>query len=106
MGWIEYDSNNSGGSWWLTDDDWYKLEAAGWEIEWVKDRPAGLFHEEGEERFLGALAVKAIRRGLSRKMAIAEWEDVLQMDAYEGGCECCGQPHNFYEYDDEGNWVW
>lgn len=23
---IRYSSNNSGGSWWLTDEDWHKLE--------------------------------------------------------------------------------
>ena len=31
---VEYSSNNSGGSWWLSDDDWRKLEKAGWEIQW------------------------------------------------------------------------
>jgi hypothetical protein len=33
----EYHSNNSGGDWWLTDEDWYKLEEAGWEVEWFKN---------------------------------------------------------------------
>lgn len=31
---VEYDSNNSGGHWWLTNADWQKLEAAGWFVEW------------------------------------------------------------------------
>lgn len=34
-GYVEYDSNNSGGSWWLSDDDWRALEAAGWKVAWA-----------------------------------------------------------------------
>ncbi len=33
---IEYSSNNSGGGWWLKDEDWKNLEAAGWIVEWGK----------------------------------------------------------------------
>ncbi len=31
---VEYSSNNSGGSWWLTDADWKALEDAGWTVVW------------------------------------------------------------------------
>lgn len=31
---VEYSSNNSGGSWWLSDKHWLALEAAGWRVEW------------------------------------------------------------------------
>jgi hypothetical protein len=31
---IEYSSNNSGGPWWLKDEDWKALEAAGWHVMW------------------------------------------------------------------------
>lgn len=31
---VEYDSNNSGGSWWLSDEDWKALEDAGWTVMW------------------------------------------------------------------------
>ena len=31
---IEYSSNNSGGSWWLTPADWRALEDAGWDVQW------------------------------------------------------------------------
>lgn len=31
---IEYSSNNSGGRWWLKDEDWKALEDAGWEVIW------------------------------------------------------------------------
>ncbi len=34
-GWIEYDSNNSGGGWWLNDTDWKALEEAGWHVDWI-----------------------------------------------------------------------
>jgi len=32
---VEYKSNNSGGSWWLKDEDWLNLDKAGWEVKWV-----------------------------------------------------------------------
>lgn len=32
-----YDSNNSGGSWWLKDEDWVSLEDAGWIVHWIHD---------------------------------------------------------------------
>jgi hypothetical protein len=32
---VEYNSNNSGGGWWLQDKDWQKLEAAGWTVDWL-----------------------------------------------------------------------
>ena len=31
---VEYNSNNSGGSWWLKDYDWAKLELDGWKVRW------------------------------------------------------------------------
>jgi hypothetical protein len=31
---VEYSANNSGGSWWLKDQHWLALEAAGWTVEW------------------------------------------------------------------------
>lgn len=31
---VEYDSNNSGGRWWLDDEDWRALEDAGWFVNW------------------------------------------------------------------------
>lgn len=93
MAYIEFSENNSGGEWWLSADQYEKLKAAGWEGEGVipGDRYGGR---------------RMIRRGLSRKMAIAEWEDVTGEDAYTQGCECCGAPYGFYEYDDAGNMVW
>ena len=79
---VEYITNNSGGSWWLSDDDWKALEAAGWRVEW--------------RRFLGSSAQRATRQGLKKKEAIDEWKRVTGQNPKEKGCECCGQPHNFY----------
>jgi hypothetical protein len=83
---VEYDTNNSGGSWWLSDEDWKNLEKAGWEVSWKK------------KRWLGALATGAVRRGLSLEDAISEWESVTGQDPADEGCNCCGNPHNFTEY--------
>jgi hypothetical protein len=102
---VEYDSNNSGGSWWLDDDDWKKLEAAGWEVKWAKDQKREFFNADPDGRWLGALATNAIRRGLSLRDAASEWERVTGKDSTDAGCPCCGQPHNFTEYTDEGKYV-
>ena len=83
---ITYSSNNSGGGWWLTDEDWYALENAGWVVEW-------------RERWLGALATEAYREGLTLSEAVAEWESITGGNALDSGCDCCGQPHYFYEED-------
>lgn len=119
---VEYESNNSGGSWWLEDSHWKALEAAGWKVLWASleekytakgyERDAdgtpllvpisdsncgGMAHkgEDGEYRFLGALATHAFRAGLSLREAVAEWERVTGLDASASGCECCGPPHVF-----------
>ena len=132
---VEYSSNNSGGGWWLKDDDWKNLEAAGWRVVWsslehkyTKDRayardeggvpilvPIGTGDAiaralrekdvKGEHRFLGALACSAYRVGLPMSEAIAEWERVTGQNADSAGCPCCGQPHNFTQYDATGRYV-
>lgn len=92
MGYIEFSENNSGGSFWLTQKNYDDLKAAGWEGEGIqKDRYGG----------------RELRReGLSMRMARAEFWDITGWDPDEEGCGCCGQPFNFYEYDDEGNMLW
>lgn len=92
---IEYDSNNSGGSWWLSDKNWEDLAAAGWEVSWYAE----------DNRFIGALATKANRYGLSLEEAVAEWEEVTGCTSTDAGCPCCGQPHTFTEYDGDGKYV-
>lgn len=81
---VHYDSNNSGGSWWLSENDWHNLESAGWKVEWR------------EANWLNCLASKASKNFDSLEDGIAEWESIVRQDATEEGCECCGQPHNFW----------
>ena len=131
---VEYDSNNSGGRWWLDDSQWIALEQAGWEVEWGglyfcheryrwmavpegKDEPHETVQEchghrrrdsaaevAPDERFLGALATKARRTGLPLREAIEEWERVTGQNAASLGCSCCGTPHYFQETVD-GNYT-
>jgi len=130
---VEYSTNNSGGRWWLSDKNWTDLEAAGWIVAWnrlfydyddkgeyvVDERgiPVLLEDDPGTSRYgripnpdeggrwLGSLAQRAYRPGLSLRDAAREWERVTGLSSTEAGCPCCGQPHNFYEYDDSGSYV-
>jgi len=91
---VTYSSNNSGGSWWLTDENWEALEAAGWRVRWRMGR------------WLGALATEAYREAPSVEHAKAEWTDIVGMDPDAEGCRCCGEPHWFREsYGDEVDFV-
>ena len=103
---VKYSSNNSGGNWWLEDKDWFALEAAGWEVQWYKDvtqEPFKSLYNNG--KFFGALAAEATREGLSLEDAVTEWRNITGADETDPGCPCCGQPHRFTLYDDEGNYV-
>lgn len=104
---VTYDSNNSGGTWWLTDDDWKALEGAGWTVDWVddSDRPAMGMAKDG--RFLGALAMHASIDTDDPDAAIAEWSRVTGQDPASIGCNCCGPPHSFDVYDHKtGKTTW
>lgn len=124
---VEYSSNNSGGSWWLSDQNWKDLEAAGWKVAWTtleheysaKDdyvrEPDGtpklvpigqgnskfpsLVSKDG--RWLGALAKVSYKPNCdSIRDAAAEWERITGQNATDPGCACCGQPHRFTLYRD------
>lgn len=99
---VKYTSNNSGGSWWLTDQNWKDLESAGWEVDWIKH---GDGWADASGRWLGALARSATRRDLSLEDAIEEFERVTGESANAAGCSCCGQPHIFYSYTDNGSMI-
>lgn len=135
---VEYSSNNSGGSWWLTPEDWKALEDNGWTVEWLgkafcgKDRyswegrvkPAPQTcaknkchghrqadsYEEAmlanpENWWLGSIAreatieVKAYSDTLAEGVASMWWEEATGKNASEQGCNCCGQPHNFWAHE-------
>ena len=78
-----YSSNNSGGSWWLSEQSWHDLEAAGWVVLW----------KDG----VGAVATYAVAPFMSEEEAIESFESVTGEDTDEPGCPCCGQPHYFSE---------
>lgn len=90
---IEYSSNNSGGKWWLSDEDWYALEKAGWEVAWVKDNKSGLYG--GKDRFLGGLAMEASKEFETPADAMIEFEEITGQTVSDEGCNCCGAPHTF-----------
>ena len=91
---IEYDSNNSGGDWWLTDQDWKNLEAAGWKVKWFREeRKTGAFKADKSGRWLGALARGASVERASIKEALLEFD--TGQSVTEEGCNCCGAPHSF-----------
>jgi hypothetical protein len=89
---VRYASNNSGGSWWLTDKDWHKLEAAGWEVEWYKDQPKEKYQDG---RFLGALATYATIECETPGDAMRMFEEITGEKVSDEGCGCCGAPHSF-----------
>jgi hypothetical protein len=124
---IEYNSNNSGGVWWLSDQNWIDLFEAGWKVAWadwpihytaegnhkIDSDGAPVISPDDPEfeskwdafkddsgRFQGAVANRAYRNGLSFEDAVAEWEKITNMSALDAGCPCCGRPHEFYEYKD------
>jgi hypothetical protein len=115
---ITYSPNNSGGRWWLTDQNYKDLEAEGWTVQWAKDdewimrsirrnaadgwQPAIDMLESGEIRYLGALAKGASKEVYSLNEGIAEWERITGERASDAGCPCCGAPHSF-EFDGEYN---
>jgi len=93
---IQYSANNSGGHWWLTDDDWRNLEKAGWAVDWCWDNEFQRGHLTGG-RYMGALATYASRVALSLDVAKAEFGAIVHQDPDDEGCNCCGNPHQFYE---------
>lgn len=87
---VRYSSNNSGGYWWLEDEDWKKLEAAGWEVEWKDDS------------WLGALAGIAFFKCNNIKEALESFEKNANQDVSDEGCGCCGAPHSFSWENEKG----
>lgn len=91
---VEYDSNNSGGRWWLSSKDWKALEEAGWKIT--------------RNSFLGNVpasatkSVEADSEDAARELGISEWTNLTNQFPDVGGCECCGPPHYFSVSEDLG----
>jgi len=107
MGTLHYSSNNSGGSWWLSDDDWRALESAGWTVHWVRDdasRGRSWARADKDGRWLGTLATTAEKADVVNPAeAVSEFERLTSQDAYAEGCNCCGPPHSFSFEGDDGS---
>lgn len=103
---VEYSSNNSGGHWWLTDEDWYALEKAGWKVRWAASDEFQSTYLGNDGKYMGALATYAtLPECASLREAAQSWERATKKSSTDAGCPCCGQPHNFTLYDDEGHYV-
>lgn len=86
---IEYTHNNSGGVYWLSEKNWQDLIEAGWIVVTTFSKRI--------------LSIKRI--GLSMDDAVAEWEKITGLDSQAQGCDCCGMPHAFYEFDEEDEFI-
>ena len=88
-----YRSNNSGGYWHVSDEEWKALDAhLKWTVEWATSDE--LTHRIALR--LGALATMATYRGNSVEEAKESFSEITGLDPEFEGCDCCGPPHNFY----------
>jgi len=105
---VEYLSNNSGGSDWLSDKNWESLEKAGWRtygfdnFEYDKEG-ARILDTQGFPKFVGRKRRKiyAFKKFDNIREALLEFEELAEQDVSDEGCNCCGAPHSFswgYEY--------
>lgn len=88
---IEYYSNNSGGRDWLDEGQWGALRKAGWHISGFNLNDTRMKYASKE---FGSL-----REGID------EWEKVTKESASALGCSCCGPPHQFTAYYENGDEV-
>lgn len=93
---VSYSSNNSGGCWWLTDQNWIDLEKAGWTVDWGEYlAKGGTLASARKKRYLGGLAASASKDFQTIRDALVEFEKITGQDVSDEGCNCCGPPHNF-----------
>ena len=111
---VRYVSNNSGGVWWLTTQDWERLEEQGWTVHWENRRDhlngyshnfdlntyPTLFPRTGDT-FLRAEARSAAIETDDPMDAVTGWTAATGEYPYSEGCACCGRPHDFTIYDRE-----
>ena len=97
-----YESNNSGGYWWLSDEEWGQLEQHGWTVEWFKDSTFFSDRMDDQDRWLGALAKQASKKFTSMDEAKTEFAWATGQNPSDQGCWCCGRPHRFEEAYDWG----
>lgn len=101
-GLLEYSHNNSGGRWWLSDQNWTELETNGWTVRWFETDEFYKERVDEDGRWLGALATDASKRFASADEGVREWSSLTGERASDVGCNCCGPPHSFTWKDDDG----
>jgi hypothetical protein len=118
---VEYTTNNSGGSFWLSDQKWLDLEQAGWTVMWgehyddstkqvvryasyqdlVAAGPKARFLNTAARRALIMLPDLPIPDSVLERLAKDVWGIATGMDPDAKGCDCCGPPHAFYVTNEE-----
>jgi len=111
---VEYNSGNSGGSFWLSKEDWKALEKAGWKLGLngqmhedeslsLEDRMIDIYDAyDGKKEWLGTIATNAKKKFNNIKEALEEFEHITNQDVSAEGCNCCGPPHSFSWEDEKG----
>lgn len=87
----------------MTEDDWQKLEKAGWKLFGFDDfeyTNAGSYVvEDGFPKKKSNSRTKNPHYGFkyfnSITDALVEFEELTGQDVSEEGCNCCGAPHSF-----------
>ncbi len=102
---VEYSSNNSGGSWWLYDKDWVKLEEAGWTIiwgGWVFSYPCPECKKQSDELSLEEKYGKEAKKHYSYHVYKCKEHDIFEVEdkAYD---DKNSKMHRKYEGFEEAN---
>lgn len=101
---VEYTTNNSGGSYWLSRKDWEALQEAGWVVlDWDNTVYTESGNYKPDENGLPELkcpanldnAHYAYKNFESIRDALKEFEALTGQDVTSEGCNCCGPPHSF-----------
>lgn len=81
---VMFSENNSGGYYRLKREDYEKLQADGWVIEFPLD-----------DRSICSLRT-ATKAFTTIKGAMRRWKQITGRDYNDQGCPCCGPPYNFW----------
>lgn len=84
--------NNSGGKWWLKENDELGLKNAGWKVN--------IAHGVGGRHVAHAFLI-----GADIETALKSFRQATHFTGRELGCNCCGVPFSFVQYSQEGKWL-
>jgi hypothetical protein len=93
---ITFSENNSGGCWWLKQEQYANL----FKVWWKPGRECYDGTVRGASRIIVLDAIdEDVALAAASKLAIMEWEKATGENADEIGCTCCGPPYQFYDWD-------